>query len=102
MLSLLVVHILVQLGWQDVGYRPNTDVKDATPFIDSLAAEGVKLDAHYVQPVCTPTRGCFLTGRYALKLGFQTGVLSSHSLLRAHSLISQPANQLHTLQTLVP
>ena len=57
-------------------YRENTDLQDATPFIDRIAADGVKLEAHYVQPACTPTRGCLLTGRYAFRLGFQRGVLS--------------------------
>jgi len=75
-----ILFILVDdQGFQDLGYRENTDLKDATPFIDSLAAEGVKLDFHYVQPACTPTRGAFLTGRYAMRLGFQQGVLDSKS-----------------------
>ena len=37
-----------------------------TPTIDSLAAQGLKLENYYVQPVCSPTRGTFLTGRYTV------------------------------------
>ena len=72
-----IITILVDdLGYQDVGWRENTDLKDATPFVTQLAKEGIKLEAHYVQPVCTPTRGSLLTGRYATRLGFQTGVIN--------------------------
>ena len=35
-----------QLGFQDVGWRENTDVKDATPFITSLARDGILLESH--------------------------------------------------------
>jgi arylsulfatase A-like enzyme len=32
--------------------------------MDRLVAEGVELDRHYVQPVCTPTRTALMSGRY--------------------------------------
>ena len=65
------------LGWQDVGWReisPGqlTDMHGATDFIDDLAAEGVKLEANYVSPVCSPTRAQLMTGQYGLRLGFLT------------------------------
>jgi len=37
----------------------------ATPFLDSLCAEGVAFTRAYTQsPICTPARASFLTGRY--------------------------------------
>lgn len=75
----VVVMMIDDLGWQDVGFRGNTDLSQATPFIDKLAAEGVKFENHFVQPACTPTRGSFLTGRYAFRLGFQRGVIGIQS-----------------------
>jgi len=36
---------------------------------DRLAEEGVQFDRFYVQPVCSPTRAEFLTGRYHTRLG---------------------------------
>lgn len=42
-----------------------------TPHLDNLAAEGVSLENYYVQPVCSPTRGSLLTGRYPFRLGLQ-------------------------------
>jgi len=39
--------LLVFQGWNDIGYN-NPDMR--TPFLDSLAAAGVKLVNSYVQP----------------------------------------------------
>lgn len=55
-------------GWSDVGYH-NEEVR--TPNIDKLVSMGVELDAHYVQPQCTPTRVALLTGRYPSRFGPQ-------------------------------
>lgn len=36
-----------------------------TPYIDSIAADGVKFNEFYtVSAVCTPSRGCFVSGQY--------------------------------------
>jgi len=48
-----------------VGYNnPNLN----TPHVDALAADGLKLTAHYTYKFCAPTRGSFLTGRLPFKL----------------------------------
>jgi len=54
------------VGWADVGYH---DSEINTPNIDQLAAEGVKLERHYVAPMCTPTRTALLTARYWSRFG---------------------------------
>lgn len=41
-----------------------------TPNIDALAQNGVRFTRAYMNPACSPTRGCIMTGRY----GFRTGV----------------------------
>ena len=41
-----------------------------TPTIASLAQNGVLFRNAYVNPVCSPTRACLITGRY----GFRTGI----------------------------
>lgn len=61
-----VIILADDLGYGDVGYNGG-DAK--TPNIDKLAAEGVKLTAHYVHPVCSPTRTALLSGRYASRFG---------------------------------
>lgn len=52
------------MGWHDATYNGG-DIP--TPNIDRLAYGGAILDYFYVQPVCTPTRGCIMTGRYPFK-----------------------------------
>lgn len=47
-------------GFNDIGYH-NKDIH--TPTLDKLAAEGVKLENYYIQPICTPSRSQFITGR---------------------------------------
>ena len=38
-----------------------------TPHLDRLAAESTRLTQFYTHSVCAPTRGAFLTGRYAFR-----------------------------------
>ncbi len=54
------------LGWSDVGWH---DGFSQTPNLDRLVREGVELDQHYVQPVCTPTRTALMSGRYPGRFG---------------------------------
>jgi arylsulfatase A-like enzyme len=54
------------LGWSDVGWHGGFS---QTPHMDKLVREGVELDQHYVQPVCTPTRTALLSGRYPGRFG---------------------------------
>lgn len=52
-----------QQRFDTLGCYGNKFVK--TPNIDKLAKEGVLFENAFSQsPVCTPSRGCFLTGRY--------------------------------------
>jgi arylsulfatase A-like enzyme len=69
-----VVFILADdLGREDCGFMGGKDIK--TPNLDKLAAAGAKLDAFYVQPVCSPTRAALMTGRYPMRHGLQVGVV---------------------------
>jgi arylsulfatase A-like enzyme len=54
------------LGWSDVGWHGGFG---KTPHMDKLVREGIELDQHYVQPVCTPTRTALLSGRYPGRFG---------------------------------
>ncbi len=60
------------LGWGDVGFHGG-EIK--TPHIDALAKAGARLNQFYVQPVCSPTRAAFMTGRYPIRHGLHTGVV---------------------------
>jgi arylsulfatase A-like enzyme len=69
-----VVFLLADdLGREDCGFMGGKEI--ATPNIDKLAGAGAKLDAFYVQPVCSPTRAALMTGRYPMRHGLQVGVV---------------------------
>jgi len=59
-------HVIVILaddqGWGDLSCNGNTNLR--TPHIDSLAKDGATFERFFVQPVCSPTRAEFLTGRW--------------------------------------
>eukprot|EP01047_Picozoa_sp_COSAG01_P065833 COSAG01_NODE_8966_length_2600_cov_4.632947_5_plen_111_part_00 len=60
-------HIFIILaddyGWHNIGWR-NPEIE--SPNLDGLAAEGIKLDRHYVFKYCSPTRSSLLSGRLPL------------------------------------
>lgn len=68
----IVFFLVDDLGNTDVSYHGG-DVK--TPNVDRLANAGAKLEAFYVQPVCSPTRAALMTGRYPMRHGLQVGVV---------------------------
>ena len=55
------------LGWGDISYKWG---QFPTPHMDSLFHNALILDRHYVHLMCSPSRTQFLTGRYAMNLGF--------------------------------
>jgi arylsulfatase A-like enzyme len=68
----IVFFLADDLGYSDVSFHGD---EIQTPNIDQLANAGAKLEAFYVQPVCSPTRAALLTGRYPLRHGLQVGVV---------------------------
>ncbi len=55
-------------GYMDLGSMGSKDIR--TPRLDQLAAEGARLTSYYSAfPVCTPSRGALLTGRYPQRNG---------------------------------
>ena len=62
-------------GYHDIGYHDQSVIQ--TPNMDQLAADGVTLNNYYVQPMCTPTRGTMMSGRYMIYAGLQHSVIQS-------------------------
>jgi len=62
----IIVILADDQGWNDIGYH-NPNIQ--TPNLDRLAAEGVRLDQHYVYATCSPTRVALLSGRYPSRFG---------------------------------
>lgn len=75
-----IVYILADdMGYGDCGCN-NHESKIPTPYIDKLATEGIRLtNEHAPSAVCSPSRYCILTGRYAWRSPLQMGVLASLS-----------------------
>lgn len=62
------------LGWGDVGFNGNKIIK--TPQLDLMAQSGLRLTRFYTaSPLCSPTRGSCITGRYPWRFG----VLAAHT-----------------------
>ena len=63
-----IIFILADdLGIGDVSAYGSDQNK--TPFIDKLAAEGIRFTHAYTAPLCGPSRARILTGRYAFRTG---------------------------------
>ena len=56
----IVIILADDLGFNDVSWH-NPIIK--TPHLEELARNGILLEQHYSQPLCTPTRAALLTGR---------------------------------------
>ncbi|HUY36105.1 MAG TPA: sulfatase-like hydrolase/transferase [Pirellulales bacterium] len=66
-----LVLVADDLGWNDIGYH-GSEVR--TPHLDRLAREGVRLERHYVYPICSPTRAGLLTGRNPCRFGIHDAI----------------------------
>jgi len=64
----VVLIVADDLGWGDVGFNGRTEW--TTPNLDRLAKRGTVLNRCYTAaPICAPSRGAFLTGKYTIHSG---------------------------------
>ena len=77
-----VILIMVDdLGYNDLSGFGHPEIK--TPVLDQLASEGVRLTNYYAgASVCTPSRMALLTGCYAVRMGWEQGVVGYKMGLR--------------------
>ena len=66
----IVLILMDNLGYGELGvYGGGITRGAATPRIDKLAAEGLRLTNFNVEAQCTPSRASLLTGRYPIRSG---------------------------------
>jgi arylsulfatase B len=72
--------VVDDLGFSDLSYKSSMYNISAplfpTPFLDSLATAGVRLESTYVHALCSPSRTAFLSGRYAYSTGMNAEVIT--------------------------
>lgn len=93
------------MGWAQLGL--NGGNKELTPNIDNLATESLSLTQFYTHSVCAPTRGAFLTGRYAFRNWMdwrsedfgKPSYLEKLGLTLAHNEKGEPTRRIHALDS---
>ncbi len=66
----IVLVFLDNFGWGEPGFNGGGIIRGAaTPRMDQLAAEGIRLTNFNVESQCTPSRSAIMTGRYAIRSG---------------------------------
>ncbi len=69
----IVLILMDDMGWRDVGFMGNQFVE--TPNIDRLAKNGLIFSQAYASaPNCAPTRACLMSGKYTPRHGIYTVV----------------------------
>ena len=66
----IVLVFLDNFGWGEPGFNGGGIIRGAaTPRMDKLASEGLRLTNFNVEVQCTPSRSAIMTGRYAIRSG---------------------------------
>jgi arylsulfatase len=69
----IVLVFMDNFGWGEPGFNGGGIVRGAaTPRLDGLAEEGLRLTNFNVEVQCTPSRSALMTGRYAIRSGNAT------------------------------
>jgi arylsulfatase B/arylsulfatase I/J len=74
----IVFFLIDDYGFSDASYKKsmyNGTQPPPTPNIDKLALDGIRLESHYTNKLCSPTRTALLSGRYAYTNGMDDGVI---------------------------
>ena len=70
---MLSLFLWIIFGWGEPGFNGGGITRGAaTPSLDSIANEGLKLTNFNVEVQCTPSRSALMTGRYAVRSGNAT------------------------------
>lgn len=83
----IIMIVVDDLGWSDVGYNQTTDLLE-TPNIDALAQQSVRFDNAYAGAAnCAPSRAVLMSGQYGPRHGIYTVSPSTRGDSRTRKLI---------------
>jgi arylsulfatase len=69
----IILVFMDNFGWGEPGFNGGGIIRGAaTPRLDQLADEGLRLTNFNVEVQCTPSRSALMTGRYAIRSGNAT------------------------------
>jgi len=69
----IVLVFMDNFGWGEPGFNGGGIIRGtATPRLDQLADEGLRLTNFNIEVQCTPSRSALMTGRYAIRSGNAT------------------------------
>jgi arylsulfatase len=69
----IILIFMDNFGWGEPGFNGGGIIRGtATPRLDQLAEEGLRLTNFNVEVQCTPSRSAIMTGRYAIRSGNAT------------------------------
>ncbi len=72
----IVLVFIDNFGWGEPGFNGGGIIRGAaTPRMDSLATDGLRLTNFNVESQCTPSRAAIMSGRYAIRSGCATAPL---------------------------
>ena len=75
----IILIVVDDLGYGELGCQGNPEIP--TPYIDSLARDGVRFTSAYVTAsFCSPSRAGLLTGRYQTRFGHELNPTGRHNL----------------------
>lgn len=80
----LILIMADDLGYECIGANGGTSYR--TPVLDRLAAEGMRFEHCYAQPLCTPTRVQLMTGIYNIRNYLHFGAIDPNATTFAHLL----------------
>lgn len=97
----VVLILLDDYGWADSGCYGSTFYE--TPNIDRLAAEGMRFtDAYSTCPICSPSRGSILSGKYTPRTGLTDRIVPSYVYDRGKVIPAPTLDHLPTSEFIVP
>ena len=92
----IILILMDDLGYADVGFMPDAASDIHTPNIDALAADGTIFTSAYVShPFCGPSRTSIMTGRMPHTIGAQYNLaaFSGNGIATTEKFISKVLNE---------